>query len=326
MLRMSFHRIGCKCCGAWVAVAGVGGEVYTFNDDGTEAALVVDLNSGQIEGLDKDSSGKLYAAGQRTSTWPGSGGSNASAWRFAVDGTIEQDVDPVTGQCWDIAVMSDGRFVVVHDRTGVVSVTCYTAAGGTSWTYDTGATARGVAIDGSDNVYVVGFKDVGQNALWKLNSGGTLQWSAKVTHSGADKDALSVAVNSAGSRIAVTDFQYSAAYNSSGTQQWTYAPVTTSGAWVCKVDTDGDVYVGGNKTIAPDTVGSVFKLNGSTGAVIWGALTSNAVYGLDVVGGGDNVIVTDTGNYIRKLDSAGSVDWSSQNSIPIREHHAAVLL
>lgn len=321
---MSYHRKNCKCC-AWVAVAGVGGEVYTFDSDGNELALVVDFNSGLIEGMDKDGDGKLYAAGQRTTTWPGSAGANASAWRFALDGTIEEDVDPVAGQCWDIAAMSDGRFVVVHDRPGSVSVTCYTAAGASSWTYDTGATARGVAIDGSDNVYVVGFKDVGQNALWKLNSSGSLQWSAKVTHSGADKDALSVAVNSGGTRIAVTDFQYSAAYNSGGTQIWTFAPVTTSGAWVCKVDTDDDVYIGGNLTVAPDTVGGVFKLNGSTGAVIWGA-NSHDVFGLDVVGGGDAIVITDTNDYIRKLDSAGSIDWSSQNSIPAREHHAAILL
>ena len=95
-------------------------------------------------------------------------------------------------------MFSEGDAVTVFNNTdGNITITCSITTPGSSWIALLGGTdidsGRGVAVDSSDNIIVVGYNRLdGAGSLdalvAKYNSSGTLQWSKTLGGTGARLD------------------------------------------------------------------------------------------------------------------------------------------
>ncbi len=92
-------------------------------------------------------------------------------------GNICQDpADPDLDDPEAIAIHVIPKFVAVAGSWWAQkSVWILDAGGNLLWTYNTGATTRGIEVSASGDVYVVGERSGGKN-IWKLNSSGELIW------------------------------------------------------------------------------------------------------------------------------------------------------
>lgn len=184
--------------------------------------------------------------------------------------------------------------------------------------------ARGVALDSSGNICVVGYSGASNNIqLAKYNSSGVIQWQYEL--SGASiENGYSIAVDSSSNVYVVGAIEVSgtnsiavAKYNSAGILQWQRQlgnpGVADSPGYAVTVDSSGNVYVGGssdNRAGNPDF--ALAKYN-SSGTIQWqvylGGEGVDEIYGI-VVDSFANVYVTGISSndlLIVKYDTSGTV-------------------
>ena len=205
-----------------------------------------------------DSSGNIYIAGGDYSLY-------LNVQKLNPFGVIQwQKQLQYYGNGYDIAIDSASNVYIANTNGSPsgIGVVKYNSSGTLQWqkllqtTYST-PYAYGIAVDGSDNVYVVGSStmDAGGRRdieLAKYNSSGGLQWQRTLFNSNTS-DGYSIKVSSAGNvYIAATGVPSStydmlvAKYNTSGTIQWQRyidASSTTEFGRSIAIDSSENVYV-----------------------------------------------------------------------------------
>lgn len=299
------------------SISGTASFIMQLNPSGVvnwQRAIAPDGQSGAaFYGLGIDSSNNLYAGG----TYNNGATANAYMVKYNSSGTIQwQKGWPSgvgTGGISGLNATADasgnaywvGRFANASaGQNG--SVVKLSTAGAFTWgrtLADTNAAAsqntwpQNIAVDGSGNVYVVGyFKNAsgGTNAfIVKYNSAGTLQWQRSLADSNTaatqDTEAFSVGFDSALNVIVGGQWKptsggtygdFVAKYNSSGVLQWQrffYDSTTTYsgniyGLWVSPTD---DIYLTGrNRNSAGGSNIPLVKYN-SSGVIQWQRLISD---------------------------------------------------
>jgi outer membrane protein assembly factor BamB len=215
---------------------GIG--VIKYDSSGTlqwQRKLVPAYNPNRTQGIAVDSSNNVYVVGTVVTT---SGGRNDlflakynSSGSLQWQRLINAASNNTTGS--SIQVSSSGNVYVagtaVPSSNFDMFVAKYDTSGTIQWqrsidnssSYDQG---RSLAIDSSENVYVVGGTAFNAFVVTKLNTSGTLQWSR--TLSATNADPCGSAVDSAGN-VYLLGMNYVgpnqcilAKYNTSGTIQW----------------------------------------------------------------------------------------------------------
>jgi len=213
--------------------------------------------------------------------------------------------------------------------------------------------ARGIAVDGSGNVYVCGsvLNASGYNvqSILKYNNSGTIQWQRTLTDAYSSPNGLAygIAVDSSGN-VYVCGSGYNASsrlvqsiykYNNSGTIQWQRTLIDTNStpsdnAYGIAVDGSGNVYVcGSGKNPSGRFIQSISKWD-TNGTLQWqNILTDNATVPSDVAWGiavdsSGNVYVCGSGKNssnrfvqsISKYNNSGTIQWqktfTDTNSTP----------
>jgi hypothetical protein len=223
-------------------------------------------------------------------------------------------------------------FVTKHDPSGAVV-----------WSQQIGTTnedySKGVAVDGSGNVYITGYTpgdlegtSAGNNDafLTKFNSSGALQWTRQIGTSSSDIS-NAVAVDSSGNAyisgstygvLGAANLGESDAFltkfSSSGTLQWTQQVGSTGydDSYAVAVDGSGNLYISGatygdfEGTNAGETDAFVTKFN-SSGVVQWtqqiGSSSYDESYSVAVDGSG-NVYISGSTYGTLSGTSAGFYD------------------
>jgi len=264
-----------------------------------------------------------------------------SAIKYWITSLTETSARPVLGR--GIAIDSGGNSLVcgTHSTSTApfMSVIKQDPAGAVLWQRRFGTTGQigveGVAVDSSDNVYILGFTEQqgagsADFALAKYNSAGTLQWQRNLGGTSSDLG-YGVAVDSS-DNVYITGNESStdgssdiflAKYNSAGTIQWQRGLGGASGSnnsFAIAIDSSNNAYLAGNTNLqgAGSTDGVIAKYN-SSGTIQWqriigGAGTEqlNAI----AVDSSSNVYVTgysyDDPNLkvmLVKYNSAGTLQW-----------------
>lgn len=249
-----------------------------------------------------DGSGNVYAGGHSSATWQGT----SSPVRAYTSG--------------------DDAFAAKLDSSGNLMWNTFTGGSG----YDFG---RGIAVDGSGNIYVGGYG----TATWgspvraytsgfdafaaKLNSSGALQWNTFLGGSGTSDYGLAISVDSS-SNVYVGGYSnatwgspvraytswidaFAAKLDSSGALQWNTF-LSGSGDDYCyaiAVDSSGNVYVGGQSEA---TWGSPVRAH-NTGGSIYDSFAAKLNSGGALQW---NTFLGDSGNdycYALTVDGSGNV-------------------
>ena len=234
--------------------------------------------------------------------------------------------------------LADGDTVIVN-TDGTVSAAAYT--GTPYWIATLGSTGeidqgRGIAVDGSGNIYVTGKAraaggGAGSFLIAKYNSAGVVQWQRTLSGSSVD-EAFAIAVDSSGNAyIGGSTYSYSgsstrdfavAKYNTSGVIQWQRVLVSasTGSDSDCKsvaVDSSGNLYAIGYPVISAKCI--IVKYN-TSGTLQWQRTldgTGND-YGFGIaVDSSSNVYIngiTSSGSggtdfLIAKYNSSGTIQW-----------------
>lgn len=216
----------------------------------------------------------------------------------------------------------------------------YTSAGALVWQKAIGGNqgdyGRGITIDSSDNIYVIGtFLTAASSQefiIAKYNTSGTLQW--KRAYGGTNSDggfAITVDNNTgdvyaAGQADIGGDVQLTLIkYNSSGTLQWQRAAGVTGAEYgrTIALDSAGGVYIGGyGATQGAGNSDMILIKYNTSGVYQWqtaiGGTNTDAAYGLST-DSSNNLYLTGftdssgtTGGYdlaIIKLNSNGIIQW-----------------
>lgn len=190
--------------------------------------------------------------------------------------------------------------------------------GSVVWSYDTGTSAKAVAVDSSGNVYITGARDVTNNrTIWKLNSAGVLVWSYDTGVDGygiVTDDTYIYVVGARGydlsppytDRMSVWKIEPGAATE----LKWVYD--TGDDTNDVALDGSGNVYVGGVESSSK----SFWKLN-SSGALQDDYLMDDEVTGIYT--DGTYVWLAGVGNTVDnliKIKPGGSPElkWTSDGS------------
>jgi uncharacterized delta-60 repeat protein len=258
----------------WTSSAGEGSRdflVARYNSSGTIQWQRVLGGTGFDLGsaVAVDSSGNVYAFGYTTSQ--GAGGSDFLIAKYNSSGTIQWQrtlggSNSESG--YGVAVDSSDNVYVFGETQSAGAggldflLAKYNSSGTIQWQRILGGSGRedghAVAIDSSDNVYVLGYTgSTGAGAsnclLAKYNSSGTIQWQRVLGGSGNDKG-FAVAFDSSDnvylsgstdSTGAGDDDFLLAKYNSSGTIQWqrTLGGLGRDEVYAVAVDSSDNLYV-----------------------------------------------------------------------------------
>ena len=303
--------------------------------------LIVDSSAEQLQelavgdNLNLASSGLINADNIQTS---GLSVGVMTATSFIGDGSQLTNL-PAAGSSTEITAsgtLADGSKVIVN-ADGTVSAVAYTDT--PYWIATLGSTGeidqgRGIAVDGSGNIYVTGKAraagaGAGSFLIAKYNSAGVVQWQRTLSGSSVD-EAFAIAVDSSGNAyIGGSSYSYSggsrrdfsvAKYNTSGVIQWQRVLATTGSDSDCKsvaVDSSGNLYAIGYPVISAKCI--IAKYN-TSGTLQWQRTldgTGND-YGFGIaVDGSSNVYIngiTSSGSggtdfLIAKYNSSGTIQW-----------------
>lgn len=196
-------------------------------------------------------------------------------------------------------------------------------------------TVTGLAVDSSENVYVVGKAWDGVSAMLayviKYNSAGTLQWQRVIEYT-TQPDPKAVCVDVSGNVYIAFEAPtptymrgYVVKYNSSGTLQWqkNYYQNSARSTYTTGLvaDSSGNVYAAGQYANGgTNAFGYLLKLD-SSGSAVWAreTTTDTAGYGALAVDGSDNIYAAsayyrysgaNNGFVVWKYNSAGVAQWS----------------
>lgn len=193
-----------------------------------------------------------------------------------------------------------------------------------------------VAVDNSGNVYITGTSN--EDCITnKYNSSGTLQWSKIFNGAGLGYDeGTSITLDGSGNvYLCGNSYQNASSgidivtikYNSAGTFQWSqYISSTfanTDHAVRIKINSAGNVIVGGNN-LATTNIDAVVFIYNASGSLITSIYTPGSAGGTDeltdlFLDASDNIYITGTllqsgtnnDLFIKKIESTGFVDWIS---------------
>tara|TARA_R110000822_G_scaffold121015_1_gene254732 strand:- start:359 stop:1645 length:1287 start_codon:yes stop_codon:yes gene_type:complete len=215
-----------------------------------------------------------------------------------------------------------GFFITKHDKEGAL-IWQKKMNGGTTTDF-----AKGLALDSSDNIFIVGDGSVvntGGKYVAKFNSAGTMQWQKSFT----DGKNTSITVDSSGNLFILGRSypEYEVAkLNSSGTVQWqkTFSGLSSAGGSQPRfitLDSSGNIY-GCGSFFNPNYGwrAYIFKLN-SSGTLQWDkqintSSTENTTVGYKVVFDSSNNVyfvgclsTNPASAFLVKYNSSGTQQW-----------------
>ncbi|UMY65586.1 SBBP repeat-containing protein [Flavobacterium sp. HJ-32-4] len=317
-------------------------------------------NSDKPNAMAIDANGNMYVAGyvveygaDRNFALQKITAAGATAWVRTLNGTAVGSSDSALG----VAVDNAGNIYVAgytHNKgtSSDITVAKYDTNGNQLWVsyYDYATEtdrALGIALDGSNNVYVTGRSDSNSGNVVsnddivtiKYNTNGTQLWAARYNGSGNTTDTgRAIRVTTAGNVYVAgrtsnaTNFDYIVLkYNTSGVQQWvnSYAGAGNDEIFFMELDGSENVYVTGNSQNSSLTsVDIVTQKITSAGVSQWTARYDGPATGTDLtdaikIDTAGNVWVagstdTDTSDAtlnsdicLIKYDSSGNQTWAS---------------
>ena len=219
--------------------------------------------TGDFRTVTVDSSSNLYGAGYANS--------RSQIAKYNTSGTLQWQKKLNEVSAWYSAqvdstsanVYVGGSYSFGSDEFGLIAK--YNSSGTVQWQRSLGTTGRytyikGLGLDGSDNVYVVGHSGVGFGAeaiiIAKYNSSGTLQWQRSLNSANAE-EGRGIAVDSSGnSYISATQTNANtvyilAKYDSAGGLQWQRSISSSgldvsAGASGISIGSGSKLYINGN--------------------------------------------------------------------------------
>ena len=244
-------------------------------------------------GLALDSSGGVYVGGMTKSA--GQGGNDMMIAKYNSSGVIQwQRALGSSGNDQGLNVATDSSDNVYICGTSATSgagmeeliIAKYNSSGTIQWQRRLGGSANdvayGVATDSSDNVYVCGSTRSNTSGhdmiIAKYNSSGTIQWQ-RVLYSSAQSDVARRITTDSSGNVYISGRTSSigqgngdlliAKYNTSGTIQWQRILGGTGSeyGYGVRVDSSGDVYVGGSSSVSDNDI-IIAKYNNS-GVIQW---------------------------------------------------------
>ena len=256
---------------------GAGGQdalIAKYNTSGTLQwqRVLGGASNDMAAGIAVDSSGNVYIAGYTQSQ--GAGGYETLIAKYNTSGTLQwqrilgdTNADYANG----IAVDSSGNVYIagITASQGAPGsdalIAKYDTSGTIQWQRILGssvqASAGGIAVDSSGNVYIVGFTEVSfylDILVAKYDTSGTLQWQRTLgSPTSTDNNfGLGIAVDSSGNVYITGYTPYQSAgvndalivkYNTSGTLQWQriLGGTGNDGGTGIAVDSSGNVYISG---------------------------------------------------------------------------------
>lgn len=324
------------------------GDIYITGSTGSQGAGGNDLlvakynNSGALQwqrtlggsaaelsgGIALDSSNNVYIGGETSSQ--GAGSNDLLIAKYNSSGTIQFQRSlggTASETAYAIAVDSSSNLYAAGSTSsqgaGVadILITKYNSSGTLQWQRSLGSAiteiARGVAVDSSANVYLVGYDtDIFDIVIAKYNTSGTLQWQRRLgdnTNPNAQygygiqvDSSANVYICGAASNDAIV-----AKYNTSGTLLWqrTLSGTSFDDAYSVAVDSSSNVYVCG-RTISQGAGNYdvlLAKYN-SSGAIQW-----QRVLGGTAADAGRNIAVDSAGSYIYIVGQTSSAGQGSSD-------------
>jgi hypothetical protein len=272
--------------------------------------LELDLNGNEVDrwgigqpldiyGVARDSSGNIYV-----SSFSYASGSIGTIKKYDSSKTLLLTINIGSQYSFGVALDGTNIYGVSDKGTSGTSLRKWNSSGTGLWGATRGGeTSYRVTITpGGSNVHICGDRTAFDNtSIMKLNSSGAISWRRDSINSSSD-----IAVDTSGNVYSVGGSAGSNVkkYNSSGTLQWA---ATTSYAYAVKVDSSGNVYVGGNS----------FRKYNSTGGTIWNITSGfNAILSLDLDSNNNIYIagIHPSNVEVRCFDTNGNLLWTKTNS------------
>ena len=294
-----------------------------------------DIFNNEQNGIAVDGSGNVYITGYTLGSGPGNydvliakyNSSGAIQWQRTLGGgNADYGYDIAVDGSGNVYISGATEFDSGYTGDDAVLIAKYDTSGAIQWQRTLSGNAndygRGIAVDGSGNVYITGytFSSGGDAAVLiaKYNTSGTFQWQ-RTLRSPSDTDiGYGIAVDGSGN-VYITGRTSTktliAKYNSSGAIQW-QRTLTSSEGYGIAVDASGNAYVTGN------TGSDVFIAKYDTsGTIQWqrtlGGASIDKAHGI-AVDGSSNVYVTgytassgagSNDVLIAKYDTSGAIQW-----------------
>ena len=279
-------------------------------------------------GVAVDSSSNVYVVGSSDTK-------NIQLAKYNTSGSIQWQrrlsVPTLTAEGKGISVDSSGNVYLVGDShtnppgTNNFQIAKYNTSGTIQWQRTLGGAGsgysygRGVAVDSSGDVYVVGSTDnpgTTRIELAKYNTSGTIQWQKSLGSGGAT--GYGVAVDSSGNVYitgvdSASDMQL-AKYNTSGVIQWQrkLSGFNSDVGFAIATDTSANVYAVGYSNISGTNRVQIAKYN-SSGTLQWQRMLGSASFGCI----GQGVAILSNGNVcIVGESNAGGADRFLIASLP----------
>jgi uncharacterized delta-60 repeat protein len=324
----------------------------TMSSDDPTLCWVATLNTDLVTdvgyGIAVDGSGNVYVTGQANATTATA--SYTFIAKYNTSGVIQWqrklDTDLVTDIGYGIAVDSSGNVYVTGQtnsgNAAAVFIAKYNTSGVIQWQRKLDTTSvsvtdlgRGIAVDGSGNVYVTGWANSSLVAtsyafIAKYDTNGVIQWQRFLDTANVVDVGYGIAVDGSGNVYVTgqanpggaTSYVFIAKYDTSGVIQWQRTLDTglvTDIGYGIAVDTTGNVYVTGQANTSTASYAFIAKYD-TSGTIQWQRKLDTASqpdigYGI-AVDGNANVYITGQANtanaadvFIAKYDTSGVIQW-----------------